>query len=202
MSEGRVDTNASYSGSFRVDHPSSETSVTISAANSLVFKASLISMRSTTTQWTWEADLKDWAPMKWTFKFLRNQFLCLLQLVSRAYSTGRPEIDRGRETTFVFIYYAGQKVMVNTTFAVLNEMMLRNIFFLLRSSFALSARLWWSGTRVVGIFDFCRGRLYAMWLSKVELPTLKTKLLKIDDIEKLYYPMAVHPVVQLMPARP
>jgi len=62
--------------------------------------------------------------------------------------------DRGRETTFVFVYYAGHGVMQNTTFAVLNGVDAKKWKFPLEKFLRTLSTT--PGAWVVGIFDCCR----------------------------------------------
>ena len=65
--------------------------------------------------------------------------------------------DRGRETTLVFVYYAGHGVMDNTTFAVLNDPNAKKWKFPLEKFLRTLGTI--PGAWVVGLFDCCRERL-------------------------------------------
>ena len=66
--------------------------------------------------------------------------------------------NRGKQKTFVFVYYAGHGIMDNTTYAVCNEATKRHkIRFPLELN--LKALATEKGSYVVAVFDCCRERL-------------------------------------------
>ena len=85
-------------------------------------------------------------------------FKDLSQTISDLRHTIVDNWNRGRQKTFVFVYYAGHGIMANTTYAVCNEATKRTK---IRYPLELNLRSLATerGGFVVGIFDCCRERL-------------------------------------------